>query len=52
LALGIGLTALMFYSSRHGYDEAVHGEGDGRPRASGNGGDSAARPDMPPRRIL
>ncbi|HEY1259387.1 MAG TPA: hypothetical protein VGF34_09055 [Stellaceae bacterium] len=24
LGLGIGLMALMFYSSRHGYDEAGH----------------------------
>jgi hypothetical protein len=24
LAIGIGLMALLFYSSRHGYDEAAH----------------------------
>jgi hypothetical protein len=26
LAIGIGLMALVFYSSRHGYDEAAGGE--------------------------
>jgi hypothetical protein len=31
LAIGCGLMALMFYSSRHGYDERARGE---RPRDS------------------
>ncbi len=29
LAVGIGLMALLFYSSRHGYDEPPHTENDG-----------------------
>ena len=31
LAVGVGLMALLFYSSRHGYDERAAG-GDHRPR--------------------
>lgn len=60
LALGIGLTALMFYSSRHGYDDAVHGGGadvspvspPGAGVGDGHAADSTARPEMPPRRVL
>jgi hypothetical protein len=31
LAVGFGLMALLFYSSRHGYDEPEHFESDDRP---------------------
>lgn len=31
LVVGIGLMALLFYSSRHGYDEAPHTEDDHLP---------------------
>lgn len=30
LIIGCGLMALLFYSSRHGYDEPHHGAGDDR----------------------
>jgi hypothetical protein len=34
LVVGCGLMALVFYSSRHGYDEAVYNErNEGRPDA-------------------
>jgi hypothetical protein len=43
LAVGIGLMALIFYSSRHGYDEPAHrvGDDDGRSsnQRSGDSGD-------------
>jgi hypothetical protein len=43
LALGIGLMILMFYSSRHGYDEAGRGSvPPGLPTAGGRGADSEA----------
>jgi hypothetical protein len=29
VGLGCGLMALLFYSSRHGYDEPPHAENDG-----------------------
>jgi hypothetical protein len=43
LALGIGLMALMFFSSRHGYDDTVLGEDEnGPPASTDRGGDSEA----------
>jgi hypothetical protein len=37
LALGIGLMALMFFSSRHGYDDVAGEDGQDGPPISGSG---------------
>jgi hypothetical protein len=53
LALGIGLMALMFFSSRHGYDDTAQGEYEnGPPVSTDRGGDSEAARAEPRRRDL
>ena len=44
VALAVGLMTLMFYSSRHGYDEGGSGEPGDLPAAGGRPRDSDAAP--------